>query len=148
MLQKDTAASLLLRDAKVHLEVSDALANTLFHHEVYFQAHYAIEKAVKAVCDICGIATINSGKWNKLIKTHRISKLLKLLKDNPKLTYDMERIIQTAINTIPLNSKQKYPDLQFKTIPRELFTANTANEARQYAHQFVSKVEDWITARS
>ena len=148
MLPEHTAASLLLRDAQVHLEVCDTLANTLFHHEVYFQAHYAVEKAVKAVCDICGIATINSGEWNKSIKTHRISKLLELLKDSPKLNYDMEEIIQTAISSIPFNSKQKYPDLKFKTIPSELFTANTANDARLYAHQFVSKVEDWVTAHS
>lgn len=148
MLPKDTVASLLLRDAQVHLGVSDALATTLFHHEVYFQAHYAVEKAVKAICDVCGIATVNSGKWNISIRTHDISKLLELLKDSPKLNCDMEEKIETAICSIPFNPKQKYPDLKAKTIPCELFTASTANDARKYAHQFVSEVKDWIATRS
>lgn len=148
MIPKHTAASLLLRDAQVHLEVCDTLANTLFHHEVYFQAHYAIEKAVKAVCDICGIATINSEEWSKSIKTHRISKLLELLENSSKLNYDMKERIQTAMSSIPLNPTQKYPDLETKTIPIKLFEANTANDARQYAHQFVSEVRVWVAIHS
>lgn len=148
MQPKDTAASLLLRDAQVHLKVSDALASTSFHHEVYFQAHYAVEKAVKAVCDVCGIATTNSDEWNISIKTHDISILLELLKDSPKLDYDIEEKIETTILSVPFNSKQKYPDLNAKKIPYELFNANTANDARKYAHQFVSEVKDWIDTRS
>ena len=146
----ETPASLLLRDAKINLQVSDTLAEHLpeapFQHEVYFQAFYAVEKAVKAICDICGIAVKNDD-WNKQIKTHDISKLLQMIEGNSRLDEHMLEKLVATNDEIPYSPSQKYPDLGFKTIPHESFTQDTANAARSIAHQFVSEVETWVAAR-
>lgn len=149
-----TPASLLLRDAQVNLQVSDALAVHLpeapFQHEVYFQAFYAIEKASKAVCDVCGIATSENGNWSRRIKTHDITELLRLLRGNPKLDNQMADQLASAAADIPFHPEQKYPDLVRQTIPyeSEQLTVEDANEARTYAHRFVAEVETWVAARS
>ena len=154
MSEDETPASLLLRDAQVNLQISDALATHLpeapFQHEIYFQAFYAVEKAVKAVCDVCGIATIFSDTWNPKIKTHDISTLLQLLESTPALDRQMADRIASAISDIPFRPENRYPVLVDKNIPHELesFTTESANQARAYAHQFVSEVETWVAARS
>ena len=151
MSGNETPASLLLRDAKSNLQVSDTLAEHLpeaqLQHEVYFQAFYAVEKAVKAICDICGIAVENNN-WNGDIKKHDISKLLKMIEGNPKLDKDMLDKLKAINDEIPFNSDQKYPDLEFKTIPHESFAQDTANAARSIARKFVFEVEDWVAAHS
>ena len=151
MSRDETPASLLLRDAKINLQVSDTLAEHLpeaqFQHEVYFQAFYAVEKAVKAICDICGIAVKNNN-WDKNIKKHDISELLKMIEKKQKLDKDMLDKLRAINDEIPFNSNQKYPDLEFKMIPHESFTQDTANAARSIAHQFVLEVEDWVAAHS
>ena len=150
----ETPASLLLRDAKINLQVSDALATHLpdapFQPEIYFQAFYAVEKAVKAVCDVCGIATISPDTWNPKIKTHDISELLQLLEGTPALDRQMTDRIASAVSDIPFRPENRYPVLVDKNIPHELesFTTESANEARTYAHRFVSEVESWVATRS
>ena len=150
----ETPASLLLRDAKINLQVSDALAEHLpeapFQHEVYFQAFYAVEKATKAVCDVCGIATVGSENWNDKIKTHNIKTLMRLMETNPKLDSQMEAMILEAADKVRFHPEQKYPDLWDRAIPCEFdaFTTESANQARAHAHQFVSEVETWVAARS
>lgn len=151
MSEDETPASLLLRDAKVNLRISDVLAAQLpeapFQHEVYFQAFYAIEKAIKAVCSICGVALKNND-WNPQLKTHKISELLKMIEGNPKLDNQIASKLTLLIGEIPFDPAQKYPNLEFRTIPHESFTTNTANTARTYAHQFVSDIENWIASLS
>lgn len=147
MTEEQTPASLLLRDAKINLCISDFLATKLseapFQHEVYFQAFYAVEKAVKAVCCICGVA-LKDNDWNSQIKTHEIFELLKMIKGNPKLDNQMATKLASSIKRIPFDADQKYPNLKSKSIPHELISKKTANKAREYARQFVSEIEEWV----
>lgn len=150
----ETPASLLLRDAEINLQISDALATHLpeapFQHEIYFQAFYAVEKAVKAVCDICGIATLSPDTWNPKIKTHDISTLLQSLEATEQVDGQMAKKITLAMSEIPFRLENRYPNLVDKKIPHEIefFTTESANKARLYARKFVYEVKDWVAAHS
>lgn len=154
MSEKETPASLLLRDAKNNLQICTALAehqsNDMLQHEVYFQACYAVEKAVKAVCDVYGIATVGQEKWNEEIKTHDLKVLFQILEENAALERVIETKIRDAVNKIRFHPDQKYPDLKSRTIPNEssYLTTELANEALTYAQQFVKEVDNWILTRT
>ena len=150
MSEQETPASLLLRDAKNNLQISKALTEhqsyDMFQHEIYFQSFYAVEKAVKAVCDVYGIATVGQEEWNEEIKTHDIKALFQMLEKNTVLDRVIETKISDAVNKMRFHPDQKYPDLKSRTIPSEstFLTTELANEVRIYAEQFVEEVEEWI----
>ena len=154
MTRKEIPASLLLRDANINLLISDALSKHLpdapFQHEVYFQAFYAVEKAIKAVCDVYGSATIGQEMWNEEIKTHDIKALFQMLEEATELDGVIETKIRDAVNKIRFHPDQKYPDLKSRTIPNESISLTTrlADETRIYAKQFVKEVENWISTRA
>lgn len=157
MSANETPASLLLQDANINLQISDYLSSSPphapFQHEVYFQAFYAVEKAVKAVCDVYGIATVitkdSAKEWNDKIKIHNINKLLwqlKQHKNHPRYDDKIIGKIADAAKYFSFDPEDRYPDINTETIPseKELYTTESVNNAREYARQFVSEIEKWV----